>query len=183
MSNRAKVSSVEAIEGFRNSLIIYLSKARPSLEDVNTDVARTRSWIENEQRLHWEHEFKRRKHKLEDAQNALFSAELSNLREVSAAERVAVNKAKAALDEAEVKLRLVKRWNRELSSQLEPLAKQLEHLHTVFSSELPHAIAYLSKTVETLHDYTAVSGNAPKDGIETAPPPAQSIPEETNEPQ
>ena len=184
MSNRAKVSSVEAIEAFRNSLIIFLSKARPSLEEVNSDVARTRSWVENEQRLRWEHEMRRRKKNLDEAQSAFFSAQMSQLREPTVAERMAVSKAKIALEEAEVKLRVIKRWNRELGSQLEPLARQLEHLHTVLSGELPHSIAYLSKVVGTLQDYTGV-GATRKDATEATPPPAEVLPEkkETDEPQ
>ncbi|MBA4146711.1 MAG: hypothetical protein H0X66_01250 [Verrucomicrobia bacterium] len=183
MSNRAKVTSVEAIESFRNSLIIYLSKARPTLEEINTDVARTRMWVENEQRLHWEHELRRRKHRLDEAQNAFFSAQMSSLRDVTVAERQAVSKAKIAFDEAEVKLRMVKRWNREVSSQLEPLAKQLGHLHTVLASELPHSIAYLTKVIETLQDYRSASGESHKESTEATPPPAQPATKETNEPQ
>lgn len=186
MSNRAKITSVEAIESFRNSLIIFLSKARPSLEEVSTDVARTRMWVENEQRLHWEHEMKRRKKNLDEAQNAFFSAQMSHLRQPTVAERLAVSKAKIAFEEAEVKLRTIKRWNRELGSQLEPLARQMEHLHTVLSGELPNGIAYLSKQIETLRDYTAATGSI-HEAAEGTPSVAsqETAPDtkETNEPQ
>ncbi len=156
MSTGAKVTSVEAIEAFRNHLIIYLSKARPTLDEISSDVTRLRMWVENEQRMKWEGEFRRRKQAIDDAQNALFSAKMSNLREPTAAERIAVTKAKNAYDAAEEKLRVIKRWDRELSSQVDPLAKQLEHLHTVLTGEMPHALAYLSKVIETLRQYSSV---------------------------
>src|SRR5438046_9744601 len=74
MPQRAQVTSVEALEAFRASLIVYLSKARPTLEEVSADVLRTRLWLENEQRTHWENQVRRRHKELEQAQKALFSA-------------------------------------------------------------------------------------------------------------
>src|SRR5690606_3258937 len=124
MSNRAKITSVEAIEAFRNNLIIYLNKAKPTLEEVHSEITRIRSWLENDQRLYWEQELRRRKKKLDEAQNAFFSAQMSRLREPTVAERLAVNKARAAFEEGEAKLRIIKRWNREMTSQVEPLARQ-----------------------------------------------------------
>ena len=43
MPQRAKITSVEMLESFRESLILYLSKARPVVDEVGADVARTRS--------------------------------------------------------------------------------------------------------------------------------------------
>ncbi len=42
MPERAHVTSVDALESFRANLIIYLSKARPTLEEVSADVQRMR---------------------------------------------------------------------------------------------------------------------------------------------
>ena len=74
MPDRAHVTSVDALETFRASLIIYLSKARPALEEVSADVQRTRGWLESEQWPHWEREVRRRGQVLQEAQQALFSA-------------------------------------------------------------------------------------------------------------
>src|SRR5947208_7463376 len=130
MPQRAQVTSVEALEAFRATLIVYLSKARPTLEEVSADVLRTKLWLENEQRMHWENQVRRRSQALEQAQQALSSARMSNLREASNTEFMAVRKAKRALEEAEAKLKLLKYWNREFDSRVEPLVKQLEKLHT-----------------------------------------------------
>jgi hypothetical protein len=59
MDQQAKVTSVDAIENFRASLILFLSKAKPALEEVMHEVVRTRLWIENEQRTFCEREMKR----------------------------------------------------------------------------------------------------------------------------
>ena len=86
MPERANVTAVDAIADFRANLILYISKARPTLEVVTSDVQRTRVWLEGEQRNHWEAQLKRRKRQWDEAQAALFSARMSNLREESAAE-------------------------------------------------------------------------------------------------
>src|SRR6266446_1024309 len=124
MPQRAHVTSVEALETFRSSLIVYVSKARPTLEEVTGDVLRTRLWLQDEQRTHWEGQVRRRVKELEQAQAALFSARLSNLREETAAEQMAFHRAKRSLDEAETKLRTLKQWNREFDNRVDPLSKQ-----------------------------------------------------------
>lgn len=174
MPTRAHVTSVEALEAFRTNLIIYLSKARPTLEEVSDHVARMRVWLEMDRRTHWETQVRRAAQKLQDAQQAVFSAELSSLREVSAAERNAVTKAKRVLEEAENKLRTVKKWNREFGNHVEPLARQLEKLQTVLINNVPAAIGYLGEAVKTLDDYR---GAQPPP--ETSSPPVAPQPEKS----
>ena len=172
MPDRAHVTSVDALESFRSSLIIYLSKARPTLEEVNASVQRTRGWLEGERRTYWENEFRRRSRALEEAQAAVFSSRLSNLREVSAAEQMAVRRAKRDLDEAEAKLRVVKQWNRVFDNRVDPLVKQMEKLHTVLANDMVKAVAYLKQAIDTLHNYAGVipapgAGAAPAEGSTT----------------
>jgi hypothetical protein len=157
MATKANVTSVEALESFRANLIVYLGKARPALEEVSDNVIRTRVWLESDRHVFWEREVRRRLQKLQDAQQALFSAEISSLREVSAAERAAVVKAKRALDEAEDKLKIVKRWIRDFANQVEPLAKKMEKLESVLVTSMPKAVAYLAQAVKTLDDYSGVA--------------------------
>ena len=76
----AHVTSTEAIAAFRASLIVYLSKARPVLEDACDEVSRTRQWLQFDRRPHWENQLRRRTRDLENAQQALYSARLANLR-------------------------------------------------------------------------------------------------------
>src|SRR6516225_9605833 len=108
MAERAQVTSLEALDTFRSQLIVYLSQARPALEEVSAEVLRTRMWLENDQRTHWENEMRRRLKTLEQAQQALFSSRLGALRRETAVEQLAVHRAKRAVDEAEAKLRVLK---------------------------------------------------------------------------
>ena len=61
MPEKANVTSLEAIEDFRAQLLIYISKARPALEEVSSDVLRLRLWLENDQRMALESLARRRR--------------------------------------------------------------------------------------------------------------------------
>ena len=160
MAEKAVVSSVDAIEMFRSTLIVYLSKARPTLEEVSAEVMRLRSWVENDQRNFWESQFKRRSKELQEAQAALFSSRIGLLKKESAAEQMAVHKARRALDEADLKIRVLKRWRRDFEGTVQPLVKQMEKLHTVLSNDMPKATAYLAQVVKTLASYADRSAPA-----------------------
>ncbi len=156
MPQKAQVRSIGAIEAFRSQLIVYLSQARPALEEAAADVMRTRSWLENDQRGYWENQIRRRTKDLEQIQQALFSARLSNLRKESAADQLAFHRAKRALEEAETKLRAVKKWAREFDNRVQPLLKQTEKLHTVLSHDMVNAVGYLTQTLNTLAAYADI---------------------------
>ena len=178
MPDRAHITSVDALESFRANLIVYLSKARPTLEEVSADVQRMRDWLENDQRIYWENELRRRSRDLQEAQQALFSSRLSQLREASAAEQMAVQRTKRALDEADAKLRIVKQWNRVFDNRAGPLVKQMEKLHTVLAHDMVQAVAYLTQAITTLDAYAgtappAATGAAP---AASNPPPPEGQP-------
>ncbi len=181
MPQRARVSSIEAIDDFRANLIVYLSKARPALEEVAADVLRLRVWLENDRRTHWENEVRKRAKLLEQAQAALFSSRISNLREETAAEQQAFHRARRALDEAEAKLRITKRWAREYDSQIQPLVKQIEKLQTIFANDMVQAVAYLTQAVHALEAYAAISPT-PASPVGTPPAPQTDSPEPSSEP-
>ena len=157
MPDRAHVTSVDALESFRANLIVYLSKARPTIEEVSSAVQRTRGWLDNEQRAHWEGELRRRSRALEEAQRALFSSKLSSFRETSATEQMAVQRTKHAVEEAEGKLRVLKQWSRVFDNRVDPLVKQMEKLHTVLAHDMVQAVAFLAQAVNTLDAYAEVA--------------------------
>lgn len=175
MSQQANVTSTDAIQDFRSSLVVYVSKARPTLEEVGSEVLRLKMWLQNDQRMALEMQMRRRYKELESAQSALASARIASLRTDTSAEQQAVQRAKRHLEEVETKLKRVKHWNREFDSQVEPLLKQLDKLHTTLSNDMVLAIATLGRVVETLSAYADIkpaAGLAAPDAPAAPPPPA-----------
>src|SRR5579871_1246813 len=183
MADRAQITSFEAIEAFRSDLINYLSKARPALEEVSNEVLRAKQWMQNDQRRHWEGEMKARGKKLERAKSELFSVSMSKFQEVSAAQQLLVQRAKKAVEEAQEKLVMLKKWDREIDNRAEPLVKQVDQFQSFVATEMPRAIAYLSEAIKTLEAYAEVRmGGRPAATAKTEEQPPEAGPADaTNE--
>ncbi len=159
MAERAQVTSVEAIESFRASLILFLSKVRPTLEEVSDEVLRLRFWLQNDQRRYWEKELRQRGLKLEEARQELFNAALSHLQEATALQHMAVQRAQRAVQEAEDKLDLLKKWGRSLEDRTTPMIKQVEEFHGFLTVDMGRAVAQLVQIVKALDAYSKVGGS------------------------
>jgi hypothetical protein len=154
MPDRAHITSVQQIEAFRASLIVYSGRARVCVEEVGEEIKRTRDWLLNVQRSQWEKEIRRRGKALDEAEQELFTARLGNLRTETAAQQYAVARARRSLLEAEEKKESVRRWNREFDNRLDPLIKQVEQLHTFLSNDLAKAVAHLGTVLNAIELYT-----------------------------
>ena len=156
MPERAQVTSIQEIEAFRSALILYLSKARPVLEEISGEVVRTRLWLQVDRSRYWKGALRERKIELERTEAELFTARMSHFQNVTAAHRMAVRRARAAVTEAEEKLGLLKKWDRDLQSHTDPLVKQIEALHSFLAMDLAQAIPYLARVVTALENYAAI---------------------------
>jgi hypothetical protein len=157
MAERAQVTSVEAVESFRASLIVFLKDARATLEEARDEVLRTRSWVQDDRRRHWENEMRVRSRKLEEARAELFRAKLSQFQESTALQLMAVQRAERAVREAEARLAVVKKWDRDLENRTDPLLKHVNQLHGFLIADMARAVAYLDQVIKTLEAYAAVA--------------------------
>jgi len=157
MPERAKVTSLEAIEDFRAKLIIYREKAGRVLDEVNDDVTRTRLWLQSERPAHWQNQIRRLTRELEQRQQELFSAQLSGLRDSSYAQQAAVQKARRAIRAAEEKFKMTRLWHRQYDQRVAPLGRQVEKLRHMLGAELGQAVAWLNEMTKTLGEYAELS--------------------------
>jgi hypothetical protein len=153
MGDQAKITSIDVLERFRASLVVFMTKARRSLDQASDEVRRTGFWVQGEQRHHWEGQLRRRVKVLERAEAELMTAKFSSFRDNLAMEQSAVRKAKAAVDEAQGKLRLIKRWQQEFDRQADPILKRLSGLRQFLDQDLPAAVNYLHQAQITLASY------------------------------
>jgi len=153
MADEARLTSLDALETFRSSLIIFLSRGRRSLDETSDELRRVRQWLHNDRRFHWEQEVRRWQKALDQAQQELLSARISGLRDTTTGQQQAVNRARRGLAAAEDKQRLVRRWVRDYDGQVDPIAKRLNSLRNFLEHDLPKAIAYLAQMQRTLDEY------------------------------
>ena len=103
----------------------------------------------------------------------LFSAKISTLRQETAAEQLTVHRAKRARDDADSKLKVLKKWSREYDSRVQPLLKQIEKLQTVLSIDMVKAVASLTQSINSLAAYAA---KAPPPAASAAPKATEEVP-------
>ena len=164
MSAQAKVTSLDALESLRASIIVFSSRAQSIVDQVTDEIRRTRSWVQQEKRRHWDLEVKRRDRVLAQAKQELLSAKLVGTLDNLSAQQATVRKAREALEEAELKLRQVKRWMRDFDHAAEPLAKALDSFRSMLAHDLPQGTAFLRQAQITLADYAGMRmpGRAPE---------------------
>ncbi len=157
MSEGAKVTSLEAIENFRARLLVYRDKAARVLDETSDDVVRARVWLESDRPTFWQSQIRGCTRDLEQAQQELFSAQLSGLRDASFAQQSAVQKARQAIRAAEDKLKLVKQWQRQFEQRVVAPARQVEKLRHLLGHDLGLAVAWLNEMTKTLTAYAELS--------------------------
>jgi hypothetical protein len=167
MADRAHITSSEALDRFRIALIKYQERAAAALHEMGDEVRRTRHWVQQDRLPFWNHELRRRTRLLEDAQQRLFSAEISAFRDTAGDEKRQVLRCREAMREAEDKLRLAKKWDQNFDAAVGPLAKHVDNLRLLVDDELPRAIHALGQMIQALEEYAEVRPPG-----ENAPPPS-----------
>ena len=170
MSDQAKISSIDALEAFRADLIQYIAKARVALEDMEGDVRRTQNWLDIDRRQHWERELKNWMKKLHQAEQELYSANLTSPQASNAFQKMSVLKARRMVEEAEQKLRVVKKWRETFDNRATPLLRQLDPMFHLVGQHLPKGVHSLGESIKALQAYAEKSApvSAP------TPPPAEN---------
>ncbi len=164
MADQARISNLDSIESFRVALIVFINKTRQALDTVQDAVKRTRGWLQTEQPNYWQQQIRNRQKKLDQAQQELMSARMSEFVENPAAQQMAVRKARAALEEAQAKSERTKAWARDFDRTIDPLARKADSLRDFIDGDLTKAVAYLVEIQKILQAYNETSG-----------PPASSV--------
>lgn len=167
MSDQVKISSIDALEAFRADLIQYIAKARVALEDMEGDVRRTQTWLDTDRAQHWAGQMKLWTKHLHQAEQELYSANLTNPQAANAFQKMAVLKAKRKLDEAEDKMRVVKKWRQSFENRATPLLRQLDPMFFLVGQQLPKGVFALGESIKALQAYA--EKNAPTKPAAPAP--------------
>jgi len=178
MSDQARITSIDALEDFRSELIRYLERAREALDEASGEVRRMRGWLDVDRRVHWDGEFRKRGKRLEQAEQELYSAGLSNLQATNAPQKLAVLKARRQLAEAEAKVRVLKKWRQDFDNRAGFLLRQLDPMEFKVRQDLPKAVFFLGESIKALQGY-AEKWRAPHGRLAGAPDAGEAPPNPT----
>lgn len=174
MPQNANVRSIEAIEAFRAVLVLYRDRASRILDDVRDDVVRTRSWLQGDCQLRWRKLVHDRGALLAQAEQELFTARLSGHPGAVQERRMAVNRARLAVREAEEGLDRVRHWLRHYDAEIETRSKPALQLRQLLDTNTQQALAWLRETTDILSDYAALAAPVipgPQPASPTSPAP------------
>src|ERR1051325_7567904 len=96
MPQPAQVTSIEAVDGFKASLVVYVEKAGRLLDEVSAAIVRTRIWLETDRLIHGKNQVRRRTRELAQADQELLTARLSGMPAAVKARRMAAENARLA---------------------------------------------------------------------------------------
>ncbi len=154
MADQARISNLDAIEAFRVALVVFISKTRQSLDSVQDAVKKTRGWVQTEQPGYWAAQIRLHQKRLDQAQQELLTARMSDFVDTPSAQQMAVRKARAALEAAQAGAARTKVWGRDFDRIIDPLARKADSLRDVLDSDLIKAVAYLAEIQKILQAYS-----------------------------
>jgi hypothetical protein len=153
MAEHANVASIDALEAFRADLIQYMEKARVALEDAEGEVRRTRTWLDSDRTTYWTAQYKQRVKQLEQAEAELYNVTITSPSESHTFQKMAVMKARRKLEEAEEKLRVLKKWRQTFDNRVTPLLRQLDPMFFMVGRHLPKGVHSLGESIKALQAY------------------------------
>ncbi|NGO38649.1 hypothetical protein G4L39_04450 [Limisphaera ngatamarikiensis] len=169
MADQARVTSIEAIEAFRNRLILFRDRASRILDEVSETLTRTRNWLDHECPERHRQELRRLQRQLEQKEQELFSARLSPFQETAPAEQAAVQRLRRAIEDVEHRLRRVRSWQQQFEPRIQTQARQIEKLRHHLDHDLGRALNFLTEAVRSLAAYAELHPAAAATGSPATP--------------
>ncbi|MCF7973748.1 MAG: hypothetical protein K9N55_08025 [Phycisphaerae bacterium] len=162
MYEQANVQSLTALRQLRAALIQFSEAASLILEEANSDVQHTRTWLQGDAMRFWkkqaflcQEEYVRAKVALSG--RLAFERSVQGVPSSCVDERKALKRAQARLEYAQNKLAAVKRWLPLLDKAQQEYRGRTQGLNTALTVDLPRAWARLDKMSESLDAYVALA--------------------------
>lgn len=158
-SGPAHVESIHAIVEMRAAMLKFAETAGGALAEADSDAQRVIQWLKLDRLPFWNKEIVRRQEAVQAAKAALFRKQLTADESKPSAieERRAVDRAKAAVEEAIAKLAATRRWISVWDREYALYRGHVQLLHDAVARDVPNAASRLSRMVESLEQYAALS--------------------------
>ena len=157
----ANVRSLDAIDRFRAQLVEYIDAGRVALSEAESDIERTRGWLERDMVSHWNRQLRKRAELVSRAKSELYrkqtQASAKDSRPSVVDEKKALQRAERRLEEAQNRMNATKRWIRMLEREQSLYKGNVAGFSAMIERDLPHAVGLLKKMSENLEQYVAMS--------------------------
>lgn len=161
MATRANVESLEALVRLRGGIARFVELVGSAVADASSDVNRTLQWLELDRARHWEVERRKRHDQHQQALEALRMKQLyrgvTGERQSTVDEEKRVKQCRAALEEAEWKIRAVAEHRTRLAREAVLFQGVLSRLGQIATQTGPAALAELANLMVSLEQYGSVA--------------------------
>lgn len=168
MGESARVTSVQAVQEWREAVCVFKDEAGEALISVDLEIRRTEDWVQNQLKF-WQNELRRREDLLVQARNDLVRRKMQVTpagREPDTTEQQrALRRAQERLREAEEKIVKCREWAIKLRQAVEEYQGFGRHLAGMIEGDLSRAINLLERKLDALNAYLAMK----------APPTPKSV--------
>jgi hypothetical protein len=157
----ARVGSFEALRAFRAVLYKFAETADVALADAEGEMQRVMGWLERDQQTYWQFQLRKRHEDVMRCKEAVRMKKLFKSADGRPGSAVDEEKALATamkrLQRGEEKLKAVMYYSRKLPKDILMYKGSVQRLQTAVQSDIPTAGSLLSRLVNTLEAYAAVS--------------------------
>jgi hypothetical protein len=160
MGTQASVQSIDALKDLRTALALYADDVLAALGGVDMEVRRTVQWVTHDRRNYWQEQVKRRRELVSAAQSEVFRRKLSATADYSPAfseQKEILRKAQAALQDAESRVVLVRKWEPLLHQAALEYQASTRRLKDLAAGDAPRAVALLERLIDALEAYLRVT--------------------------
>jgi len=178
MARAADVKSLDALKEGKIALVEFRELVTSALSEAYSDVYRTVNWIQNDRRMFWQSELRRREEKVNMAKSELFREQLSASDGTASCleQKALLKKAEFACEEARRKIEFVKKWARMLDREMMLFKGKCQTLARAAEGDIPRGEARLEILMDRLEKYVRLAapagdtkkGSSRRSGAETA---------------
>ncbi len=178
MSGSAKITSTDAVENFRLSLIKFNDNASRALMAVDEQTKRALHWFEHEAPTEWNMRIRKCHEEVARARASLETAmakKVGDFRPSCAEEKKALMAAQRKLADSQQMLETIRLWTIRIRQACDDYRGGVMGLRTTLDVRIPDTVAMLSRTVRALDAYTererekVDSSSAPKPSVTPEP--------------
>ena len=159
MNGSAGVHSVAALEELKNVVTKFQTDAKEALAVTEMAVHRSLDWFQHDLLKQWQSEHRKREEAVTNARADLERCRMQSFGDRTpdcTDQKVALKKAQLRLEEAEQKIKAVKKWSRILEEEVGEYRGPAQELGNVVAGELPKAVAELNRMLLALEAYMSV---------------------------
>lgn len=170
MPRSANVKSISCLTAFRAEMQEFGHPIQDALASLECELDRALEWFQSDRMAYWPNEARRASDELAEALNRLERKKISTNPADNPScyeEKKAVELARRRKRLAEQKIRVTRHWLPIVQHEIEEFKNQLNKLHHLSDSDVPRAVAALTRMISSLEKYSQL---ARPDSNSTSPP-------------